>query len=98
MTKQDVSNYKDLYELVERVRTEINSNVTNSMSAITNNQGRLEHKFDQLEAGRLTTAEGEINKLKVAAATINVKLAILVFIATAVVSTTISIVVGKVVK
>lgn len=57
-----------IYELVNNTRIELKSDII-----------RLETKFDNLEAGRLTRAEAAISKLQVKDATFSVKLAVLGF-------------------
>lgn len=64
----EVSNSK-IYELIDRSRLELKSDII-----------RLESKFDNLEAGRLTRAEQAIGKLEVKDATLNTKVYALVFI------------------
>lgn len=58
-----------IYELVNSTRVELKSDII-----------RLEGKFDTLEAGRLTRAEGDISRLQVREATLNTKVIALVFI------------------
>lgn len=91
----NTASIRDVYELVERVRIELKQDMIGAVAAISNNQGSLERKFDELEAGRLTRAEEHIRRLQVTNATINVKMGVLVFIATAIVSTVISVTVTK---
>lgn len=55
-----------LYDLVNSTRIELKSDIVNAVSTVSQNQGRLEKKFDDLEAGRLTRAEGNITDLRVA--------------------------------
>lgn len=55
-----------LYDLVNSTRLELKSDIVNAVSTVSQNQGRLEKKFDDLEAGRLTRAEGNITDLRVA--------------------------------
>lgn len=99
MTKQESANYKELYELVDRFRTEIKQEMTTSIqgaiSTISSNQGRLENMFTQ-ETGRIKDVEDELNRLKVATATIKVKVAAMATIAMLVISSVTSVIVVKV--
>lgn len=92
------ANFKDIFELVERMRLENKQDLSVAVSTITQNQASLEKKFDELEAGRLTRAEGDIRDLRVQNATVNTKLAVLVFIAAAIMSAVISVVIPKIVN
>lgn len=62
--RSSITNDK-LYELVNSTRLELKSDIVNAVSTVSQNQGRLEKKFDDLEAGRLTRAEGNITDLRV---------------------------------
>lgn len=64
----EVSNGK-IYELIDKSRVELKGDII-----------RLESKFDNLEAGRLTRAEQDIGRLQVRDATLSVKVYVLVFI------------------
>ncbi len=74
MAERPVSN-QNIYELIDRSRLELKSDLL-----------RLETKFDNLEAGRLTRAEAAIGKLEVRDATLNTKVYVLVFIISTVIS------------
>ena len=76
----EVSNDK-IYDLVNSARLEIKGDVL-----------RLEAKFDALEAGRLTRAEGDISRLQVKSATLNTKVYALVAVITLAVNAAIYIV------
>lgn len=80
-----------IYDLVNSVRLELKNDIAVTGTSLANNQGRLEKKFDDLEAGRLTHIESRYNDLALRvsefegvqnakSAGINVKLAILWFI------------------
>ncbi len=71
-----------LYEMIDRSRLELKGDIL-----------RLEAKFDNLEAGRLTRAEQDIGKLQVREATLNTKVYVLVFIISSAVSAIITAVV-----
>lgn len=86
----------NIYELIERLRLELKADIQSATTALANNQGKLEGKFDTLEAGRLTAAEREISKLKVAEATLNVKVLVLVFIISTTSSALVYALIGKV--
>jgi hypothetical protein len=88
----------NIYELINEVRLEIKSDIAAMHTALANNQGRLESKFNELEAGRLTRAEGNINDIKVNQATATTKLAILGFIASAIIGSVISVVVTNLLR
>ena len=60
---ESVSN-KDIYRSVEAVRLELKADINSSVSTLSINQGRLEKKFDDLEAGRLTLLETGLATLK----------------------------------
>ncbi len=74
MAQTPVSN-QNIYELIDRSRLELKGDLL-----------RLENKFDSLEAGRLTRAEGAISKLEVRDATLSTKVYVLVFIISTVIS------------
>ena len=69
-----------IYELVNSTRLELKNDIVNAVSTVSQNQGRLEKKFDDLEAGRLTRAEANITTLQTREATLNTKVVALVFI------------------
>jgi len=58
-----------IYELVNSTRLELKGDIN-----------RLEGKFDNLEAGRLTRVEQDVGKLQVKDATLSTKVYVLVFI------------------
>jgi hypothetical protein len=87
----------NIYELINEVRLEIKSDIAAMHTSLANNQGRLEKQFQELEAGRLTRAEGNINDIRVNQATATTKLAILGFIAASIVGSIISVVITKLV-
>lgn len=71
MAAKLVTNDK-IYELISRVeakqdsiRLELKGDITAAVASVSQNQGRLEAKFDALESGRLTEAERRINDLQV---------------------------------
>lgn len=99
MSKQsDAASIKDVYELVERTRIEMKQDMLNAVAVISNNQGSLEKKFDDLEAGRLTRAEEHIRRLQVTSATFGTKMAVLAAIGVVVLSAAASIITEKVMK
>lgn len=68
---QSATNDK-IYELVARVedkveknRIEVKQDIVNAVATVAQNQGRLEAKFDNLEAGRLTRNEEAVTQLKI---------------------------------
>lgn len=50
---------------VDSVRLELKQDIVNSVATMGQNQGRLEAKFDNLEAGRLTRSEQAITALQI---------------------------------
>lgn len=78
---------KEVYDLVDTARKELKSDII-----------RLETKFDNLEAGRLTRAEHDIGKLQINQATAGTKLAIGGFIAASVVGAVVGVVVQNILR
>lgn len=64
MTDRNITTAK-VYELINNVRIEIKQDILNVGNNMAQNQARLENKFDELEAGRLTRAEAKIRDLEV---------------------------------
>lgn len=61
--KRDVTN-AGLYDRLDSLRLEFKQDINVAVNTVAISQGRLEKKFDDLEAGRLTRAEGYINDLR----------------------------------
>lgn len=59
-----VSN-ENLFDRMESMRLELKQDIIAAVASVAQNQGRLEAKFDTLEAGRLTRAEANITDLRV---------------------------------
>lgn len=87
-----------IYELINNTRLELKADINSMGTALAESHGRLEKKFDELEAGRLTRAESAINNLKVANATQTTKLAVLGFIVSSIIGTVLSIVITRALK
>jgi hypothetical protein len=85
-----------IYDLINAVRLELKQDISNQGVSLASAMGKLEQKFDNLEAGRLTDVERTANDLKVKAATANVKLAVIGFIASSIVGAIVSSVIAKV--
>lgn len=96
MPAKNGATIRDVYELVERTRLELKQDMLNAVATVSMNQGTLEKKFDELEAGRLTRAEEHIRNLQVQNATANTKLAVLVFVSAAIVSAIVNIIVPRI--
>ncbi len=79
----DVSNNR-IYELIDRSRIELKGDII-----------RLETKFDNLEAGRLTRVEQDVGRLQIKDATLNTKVYVLVFVISSAVSAIITAVVAR---
>lgn len=62
-TTKSVSNDK-LYDRLDAVRLELKQDIVNAVTSVAQNQGRLEAKFDNLEAGRLTRNEQKMTDLE----------------------------------
>lgn len=75
MSKESEAN---TYALINAMRIEIKGDISAAFGTLSQQQGKLENKFDDLEAGRLTRAESNINELKVKDAVLTVKVMILV--------------------
>jgi hypothetical protein len=54
-----------LYARLDTLRMEFKQDLNSALATMAQSQGRLEKKFDDLEAGRLTRAEGDINNLRI---------------------------------
>lgn len=67
-----------IFKLVNDARLELKSDIAVSFGALSQQQGKLEKKFDELEAGRLTRAEANINELRVKDAVLTTKVIVLV--------------------
>lgn len=78
---------RDLYDAINGLRVEVTGQVQ-----------RLDDKFSQLEAGRLTRAEQAIGSLQVRDATLSTKVYVLVFIISSVVSAIITAVALKFIR
>lgn len=65
MTNSKNTSNSDLRDRMDALRLEIKADINAAITAVANNQGRLEKKFDDLEAGRLTRAEANIQDLKI---------------------------------
>lgn len=63
--KRDTSN-SGIYDKLESLRLEVKRDISSAVNAVAVSQGRLEAKFDKLEAGRLTAVEGKANRLELA--------------------------------
>lgn len=63
-----------IYELIDRTRLELKSDIV-----------RLETKFDQLETGRISRLEEQVNRQQIQQATAATKLAVVGFITSSVV-------------
>jgi hypothetical protein len=55
---------KEILDRMDKLRLEFKQDLNAAISTVSTSQGRLEQKFDNLEAGRLTRAEGNINDLR----------------------------------
>lgn len=97
MAAKDITTGK-IYELVTSVRLELKQDIMAVGNNMTQNQARLENKFDALEAGRLTAVERQANKLQVSVATQTTKLAVVGFIAASIIGAIISVVVPRLLK
>ena len=85
MIETDISK---VYELIERMRLEVKQDSAAQAATINQNMGRLEKKFDDLEAGRLTRVETKFAELEARLEVSNTKVyfimaAIGIFISTA---------------
>jgi hypothetical protein len=76
-----------LFTQIDRVRVELKGDII-----------RLEGKFDNLEAGRLTRLEQQVNQQQVYQATSSTKLAIIGFIAASIIGAIISVVVPRLIR
>lgn len=63
-TKRDITN-ANLFDRLDALRLEVKQDISTAVNTVALSQGRLEEKFDKLEAGRLTRAEGHINDLRI---------------------------------
>lgn len=94
MAKRQTST-SEVYDLINDVRKELKQDIATMGISLSSNQGHLEKKFDELEAGRLTRAEASIADLRIQVATAKVKFAILGFIAASTVGALISTVIPR---
>lgn len=63
-TKRNTTN-EGLYDRLDSLRLEVKQDISVAVTAVAQSQGRLEKKFDDLEAGRLTRLEGKYNDLSI---------------------------------
>lgn len=84
-----------IYDLINAVRLELKQDISTMGTGLAAQVGKLDQKLDNLEAGRVANAEKDINTLKVKAATANVKLAVVGFIASSVIGAIVSTVIAK---
>lgn len=68
--KRDTTN-AGIYDKLESLRLEVKQDISIAVNTVAVSQGRLEKKFDNLEAGRLTRAEANINDLRLVVQKIN---------------------------
>ena len=54
-----------IYDRMDSVRLELKQDIISAVASVAQNQGRLEAKFDTLEAGRLTRSEQKITDLEI---------------------------------
>jgi hypothetical protein len=62
--KRDTSN-AGIYDRLDSLRLEVKQDISVAVNTVAMSQGRLEKKFDELEAGRLTRAEANIQDLRI---------------------------------
>lgn len=65
MANKNVTNV-DIRDRMDSMRLEIKSDISQAIATVSQNQGRLEKKFDDLEAGRLTRNEAAVRDLTLA--------------------------------
>lgn len=53
----------DIRDRLDSLRLEVKQDINTAITAVSMSQGRLEKKFDDLEAGRLTRLEGKYTDL-----------------------------------
>jgi hypothetical protein len=87
-----------IYDLINAVRLELKADIAAQGTALATGMGKLEQKFDNLEAGRLTDVEKTANDLKIKQATASTKLAVIGFIAATVTGAIVSTLVSKLVS
>lgn len=78
MTNANNPTNRDVYSLINSVRLELKGDISAANTSLAANQGKLEKKFDDLEAGRLTRLEQHVAALQVAQAVSGTKLALIV--------------------
>lgn len=82
MTKDASPSNRDLYQALDRMRQEFKADLITATSQLSANQGRLEKKFDDLEAGRLTRVESKQAELEATVGINRTKIAFMVATAT----------------
>lgn len=95
MAERNTITTAKVYDLVTSVRLELKQDILSVGNNMAQNQARLEQKFDDLEAGRLTAVERKANDLQVSVATQTTKLALLGFIVSCVIGAIVSVVVTR---
>lgn len=58
------ANDPKMYDALNNLRLELKADIATMNSSLSSQQGRLEKKFDDLEAGRLTRLESEVAVLR----------------------------------
>lgn len=87
-----------IYDLINAVRLELKADIAAQGTALATTMGKLEQKFDSLEAGRLADVEKATNDLRIKQATASTKLAVIGFIAATITGAIVSTVVSKVIS
>jgi hypothetical protein len=107
-TKRDTTN-AGIYDRIDNLRLEVKQDISVAVNTVARSQGRLEKKFDDLEAGRLTRLEGKYSDLSIELerymgrssaneATLSTKVALLIFLLTVVGSAIINVGINRVLK
>lgn len=81
-----------IYELLNNVRLELKKDIARQGEDLGKQIGQIDKKLDK----RVESIEKDVNKLKIESATGNVKLGILIFISSSIISAIITVIASKV--
>ena len=85
-----------IYALVNSLRLELKQDIATQGIALGTQMGKIEKKLEDLESGRITPIEKDVSDLKISSATGNVKLGVLVFIGSSIISSVVTVMVARI--
>jgi len=85
-----------IYALINSLRLELKQDIATQGIALGTQMGKIEKKLEDLEVGRITPIEKDVSDLKISSATGNVKLGVLVFIGSSIISSVVTVMVARI--